>query len=406
MNWLFIGFFLPTLALYVHYSRSEGSYLNALTGLTLLKCVTEFALEPIAYNLEIFDYSVGTFFQLYLASFIGYTMLVLGARRTAPHSDTVVPPSTVPALIPWIFLGLAFLLYLPIFIEFKDSLLDPRYIYEQTRTGYGIQFFGSALLTNCALILFLLSARRFHFVFIVLLIGFTLLKGSKGQILTGVLIYAIWAVYVLRKQFDVKRTVAGAALVSTMLAGSFVLNYRGEIDSLVLTIASYSDYNRNASMILEDEGALTYYGQLNFENIVYSKIPRALWPEKPKNFGAFLLAETYYPFLFELDQGAPSFGIGIYFADYGMFAYFFIAGAYFFTGRMLRYFISLCEQRASAFSFIMLLFFADVTLLPVGVGYFLLEHLLLAAGLQKLIEMLENHLDTTEYENDAIRGTV
>lgn len=405
MNWIFVGFFLPTLTLYVHYSRNEGSYLNALTGPTLLKCATEFALEPISYNLEVFEYSPGTFFQIYLASFIGYAMLILGALRKAPPSDTITPPSTVPAIIPWIFLGLAFLLYLPILIEFKDSLLDPRYIYEQTRTGYGIQFFGSALLTNCALLLFLLSARRFHFIFIVLLIGFTLLKGSKGQILTGVLIYVIWAVYVLRKRFDVKRTIVGAALVSTMLAGSFVLNYRGEIDSLVLTVASYSDYNRNASMILEDQGAPIYYGQLNFENIIYSKIPRALWPDKPKNFGAFLLAETYYPFLFELDQGAPSFGIGIYFADFGTLAYFFIAGANFFTGRMLRYFTTLCERHASVFSFIMLLFFADVTLLPVGVGYFLFEYLLLAACLQKLVFMFENQPNLIECQSDSIRGT-
>lgn len=405
MNWLFISFFLPTLALYVHYSRREGSYINALTGLTLLKCITEFALEPVAYNLEVFDYSAGTFFQLYLASFIGYAMLIIGARRTKTYSDTVARPCVVPAPMPWIFLGLAFLLYLPIFIEFQDSLLDPRYIYEQTRTGYGVQFFGSALLTNLALILFLLSKRRFHFIFIVLLIGFTLSKGSKGQILTDILIYAIWAVYVLRKHFDIKHTLAWAVLVSSILAGIFVLNYRGEIDSLVLTVASYSDYNRNASLILEDSDTQIYYGQLSYENIVYSKIPRALWADKPKNFGAFLLAETYLPLLFELDQGAPSFGIGIYFADFGVLAYLFIAGVHFFTGRMLRYFTGSCERRTSVFSFTMLLFFADVALLPVGAGYFLIEHLLLAAGLQKLVEMFENRSPVIARQNNVIGST-
>lgn len=401
MNWIFVGFFIPTFALYVYYSRGEGSYLNALTGPTLLKCATEFALEPLTYNLEVFDYSLSTFFKLYLASFIGYAMLVLGARRRYYPRKIMVQPKRIPAIMSWLTLVLAFLIYIPIFIEFQDHLLEPRYIYEQTRTGYGIQFFGSALLTNVSLILFLLSARRFHILFIIFLIGFILLKGSKGQLLTTVLIYAIWSVYVLRKRFDFKRTFAGATLVSIMLAGSFVLNYRGEIDSLLITIASYSDYNRNASMILEDQSPNIYYGQLNLENIIYSKIPRAMWAEKPKNFGAFLLAETYSPHLFELDQGSPSFGIGIYFADFGMLAYLFIAGAYFFAGRMLRYFIGMCERRASVFSFVMLLFFADVSLLPVGVGYFLFEYLLLAAALQKLSNMFENHPKVIKFQSNT-----
>jgi hypothetical protein len=404
MNWIFIGFFLPTLALYVHYSRREGSFLNTLTGLTLLKCVTEFVLEPVAYSLDVFNYTTASFFQLYLASFIGYSMLVLGARRSQTRTPVGNVRVVVPAILPWIFLGLAVLLYLPIFIEFRDFLLDPRYIYEQTRTGYGIQFFGSALLTNCALILFLLSTRRFHVPFIVLLIVFTMSKGSKGQLLTDILIYAIWAVYVLRKRFDVKRTIVGIVLVSTALAGAFVLNFRGQIDSLVLTMAGYSDYNRNATLILEDQNAPTYYGRLSFENVFYSKIPRALWPDKPKNFGAFSLAETYMPRLFELDQGAPSFGIGIYFADFGMLAYLFIGVVNFVSGRMLRYFIRLCERQASVFSFTMVLFCSDVMLLPVGVGYFLLEHLLLAAVLQKIVDMFGKHTGVPARQSNAIGG--
>ncbi|MGN6527487.1 MAG: hypothetical protein ACTHL8_13955 [Burkholderiaceae bacterium] len=385
MNAIFIGFGLLTAALYAVYSRGERSALNAITGMTVLKCITEFGLEPIACNLGIFDYRPWTFFQLYLASFVAYAALVAGALRSRRRGRVIARTHEVPAFMAWTCLLLAFLLYLPIFIEFRSSLLDPRYIYEQTRTGYGIQFFGSALLSNCSLVLFLLSRRRFHLPFLVLLIGFTLSKGSKGQVLTDILIYAIWAVYVLRRRYDFRRTLAGAAAVSAILAGVFVLNYRGEIGSLVLTVASYSDYNRNAALILEDRSAPLYYGRLSFENVVYSKIPRALWADKPKDFGEFILAENYFPDLFALDQGAPSFGIGVYFADFGSFAYLAIAAVYFFTGRMLRHFIRSCERRPKVFSFMMLLFFADVTLIPVGVGYFLLEHLLLAAIVQQLV---------------------
>lgn len=385
MNWIFIGFFLPTFALYVYYSRREGSYLNALTGLTFLKCCTEFALEPIAFNLGIFDYRVTTFFQLYLASFVAFAALIFGARRLKCRQPAILHQNIVPTLMPWIFFVLAILVYLPILIEFRDSIFNPRYIYEKTRTGYGAQFFGSALLANCSLILFLLSKRRFHFFFTLLLISFTLLKGSKGQLLTIILIYGIWSVYVLRKRFDVKRTLTLVVVVSAIMSAVFVFNFRGQIDSLLITMAGYSDYNRNASLILEDQGGKIYFGRLSFENFAYSKIPRSLWTEKPKNYGAFFLAENYFPKLFEIDSGAPSFGIGIYFADFGVLAYCFIAGVYYFTGRMLRHFIQSFESRASVLSFIMVLFFADISILPVGVGYFILEYLTLATLLQKLV---------------------
>lgn len=388
MNWIFGAFFFATMALYVIYARREGSYLNSITGFTLLKCVTEFVLEPLVYNLNIFEYNTSTYFQIYFATFVAYAALVLGALRSRKSITCGRPRDIVPAPMPWLLLAAAFVLYLPIFIEFKDSLLDPRYIYEQTRTGYGIQFFGSALLTNCALILFLLSKRRYHFLFIILLIGFTLSKGSKGQVLTDILIYVVWSIYVLGKRFGIRKTLFASIGLSVFLSAVFVLNFRGEIDSLPLTIASYSDYNRNAALIIEDRNAPLYYGRLCFEDFVFSKIPRVLWENKPKDFGSFLLAENYFPQLFAMDQGAPSFGIGVYFADFGSMAYLVIFLIYFSSGRLLRYFIRLCERDRSVFSFVMTLFCAGVTLLPVGVGYFLLEHLALAWLLQRVVSFL------------------
>ena len=385
MTWIFTGFGLLTLVAYLAYCRGERSYLNAITALTVLKCIVEFGLEPISYSVGIFDYQPATFFKIYLASFIGYGSLVLGALRKRPPTVAQNTTVLVPQALPWLFLAAAMLAYLPIFVEFHDHILDPRYIYEQTRTGYGIEYYGSALLMNCALILFLLSRRRQHLLFLFVLLAFTVSKGSKGQVLTDLMIYAAWAVYVLNKRFSLRQTLVGGVVAVAAMGALFVLNYRGEIDSLVLTVAGYSDYNRNASLVVEDDHAPIYDGMLSFENVVYSKIPRALWPGKPKDFGEFLLAEKYFPELFELDQGAPSFGIGVYFADFGALAYLAIAAVNFFSGRMLRYFIRSCERRPRVLSFTMLLFFSDVSLLPVGVGYFLIETLVLALLLQQLV---------------------
>lgn len=388
MNWIFIGFSIPTLLLYVGYSRQERTYLNALTGPTALKFAIEFALEPIAYNLGIFNYNVQNFFQLYLASFIAYLFFVLGAIPRRKRKLGQVKSVFVPKQVPWLFLLFAVLLFVPVLVEFRDSLLDPRYIYEKTRTGYGIQFFGSAIFANISLVLFLLSNRRYHWLFLVLLICFTLLKGSKGQLLTIMLIYAVWAVYVRKIRFDVKSSLTAVALVACIIVGAFTLSFRGEIESLILSVAGYSDYNRNASLVLADKGAVFEGGRLSFEDFVYSKVPRSVWPEKPKNFGAFFLAEKYYPEWFMLEQGAPSFGIGIYFADFGFFAFPIIAFVNLLNGFLLRYFIMHSQHKITVTNFIMILFFSGAVLMPVGAGYFLIEHLILAVILQKVVSVI------------------
>lgn len=386
MIWIFIGFGVATLIAYSWYSRGERSYLNAMTVATALKLIVEFGLEPISYEIGIFDYRPSTFLQIYLASYLAYIGMLVGAKRNISIIDQRRKFSPIVGdLIPWVFLAGSFLLYVPIFIEFRDHILDPRYIYEQTRTGYGLQYFGSGLLMNCSLVLYLLSARRFHAIYIFSFLLVALSKGSKGQVLVGLMIYIIWAVYVLGRRFSLARTLVGASVAVGAMGLLFALNYRGEIESLVLTVAGYSDYNRNASLIIEDPKPEVYWGRLSFENVVYSKVPRAIWPSKPKNFGSFYLAEEYFPRLFEMDQGAPSFGIGTYFADFGTFAYVVVFLVNYLSGILLRYFAQRCDRSPSVMSFMMLLFFSDVVLIQAGVGYFVVETFILAILLELIV---------------------
>src|SRR5260370_29273112 len=62
-------------------------------------------------------------------------------------------------LVAWICLGLAVLIYVPLLMQFREFLLDPREIYKLTPTRFGPQFYIFSILAYLALTLILFSQR-------------------------------------------------------------------------------------------------------------------------------------------------------------------------------------------------------------------------------------------------------
>src|SRR4029077_9354143 len=83
-------------------------------------------------------------------------------------------------------LSIGLLLYIPVLIQFSEFIFDPRQIYTQTRTGFGIRAFASSTLAYLAVILILFSKRsKTVKIFTILLAtGLLSLHGSKGQVLS------------------------------------------------------------------------------------------------------------------------------------------------------------------------------------------------------------------------------
>ena len=385
MIYIFLIFGFLTLAVFFVYSKYEGGVLNAFFIFTLLKFAVEFVLEPISWWNDIYSYRPDVFFKIYLISFIFYAGIVLGAIRfrRRPSAVKSVKFQAISEKLAWLLLASAFLLYFPILFEFREYIFEPRYIYEQTRTGYGLQFFGSALLTYAALISFLFSTRRKHILFLMLCSAFILLKGQKGQFITGCAIYIVWFFYVKNVRLGVAKTSVIAAFGVGAFTALFALNYRGEIESLLFVIAGYSDYNRNAALVLQDPQLQPYGGQIIAEGFVLSKIPRVIWEGKPKNFGPFRLADRYFPEWFELDQGAPAFGVGVLYADFGEFSYLFALLGGLISGSIFKFFLRRFLAHPGILYFVMVLFCSGIELIPAGIGYFILEHFLFAYLLNK-----------------------
>ncbi|MBS1813495.1 MAG: hypothetical protein JSS87_01330 [Acidobacteria bacterium] len=273
-------------------------------------------------------------------------------------------------------------------IKFREYLFSPREIYVQTRTGYGLYFFVSILLCNIGFILYLFKENKtkigtiFYFSICTILLYF---HGTKGSIVTLLLVYILYQVHVNRKAISLSR----ALTISFILSGALILLFsafkKADNDApLFLSIAGYADYTRNAIMVIDSPPPkYPYLGRIAFEEEVYSRIPRALMPNKPKNFGSYHLAEYYFPSWFEGDTGSPSFGIGVQYADFGPFILFILPLLYGLAAYITCGIIKLNERQRRVDLFIVMLFFAGIVIMPLGSGYLLPETLVFAYFLQK-----------------------
>ncbi|HEX8553569.1 MAG TPA: hypothetical protein VF695_02575 [Sphingomonas sp.] len=386
---MFLLFGSATIALFLFYSRKVGSIVNAVTIFTGIKLTIEFVLEPIAYLLNLFVYDFRSIFLINLLSFCGYAMFIVGllvAKQAANPPRRFAQPNYL--VVAWLLLGGAWALYAPVLIEFSYLITEPRRIYELTRTGYGVYTFGSALLSFVAYVVFLMSSKRQAFLFYIPLLVLLALKGTKGQFIILAAIFVIAKVYLEGFRYSLTRSVLYGAIAGTALVYLFAFNYRGEIDNVFVTIAEYSDYNRNGALVLQDETAGYYHGEIMVETLWIPKIPRTVWPNKPKIFGEFRLAVQYYPSWFLQDQGSPSFGVGVYVADFGWWAFLVYPLIQFGCGLLLGYSLNRLIVKPSAFYFVLAVYLSGSNLLASGSGSYLVEHAIIGLGLAALLGLV------------------
>jgi hypothetical protein len=146
-------------------------------------------------------------------------------------------------------------------------------------------------------------------------------------------------------------------------------------------ISKYSDYTRNAMLVIDSHYPLQY-GRLTIESNTLGVVPRQLMPGKPKNFGPFALAEEFYPEWFDSDTGSPAFGVGLQYADFGSWAIVYLALVAALRGWLARIFVNRLAFTKHPADFFMLVFLADISVFPTGVGWLLPEALLVTVFLR------------------------
>jgi hypothetical protein len=372
---------------YLVLSKYEGSSINILTPFFVM-AIPAYYLLPLAYlNLFGVEGSIYAHFWVYSALVAEPLAFVYAYTRTGDKVIRLPGASSYSnfGLVSLLCLGSGILLYAPVLLQFHEFIFDPRQIYAQTRTGFGLQAFVSSTLAYLAVILVLFSKRSKTFkVFTVLLAtGLLSLHGSKGQVLSVISILLLYYVYVLGRKVTLARS-----MVVYMCTGIIVLLLFAATMSLgedaadaLEAISKYSDYTRNAMLVIDSHYPLQY-GRLTIESNTLGVVPRQLMPGKPKNFGSFALAEEFYPEWFDSDTGSPAFGVGLQYADFGSWAIVYLALVAALRGWLARIFVNRLAFTKHPADFFLLVFLADISVFPTGVGWLLPEALLVAVFLR------------------------
>ncbi|MCW5912288.1 MAG: hypothetical protein KIT62_14555 [Cyclobacteriaceae bacterium] len=323
------------------------------------------------------DYGYLIVFLLYTIEFAGFVVGYLVIKRST--TIKLVKTTSLPSIFAWMILLVSFAIYLPVLLKFSQYLISPREIYVRTRTGYGLNYFGSLFFANLSFLVFLFSRRMsffFKILFFVILFFVLGMHGSKGAFVTIFFIYLMYLAYIKNIDQSLSKTFYYVLVFSVLMVSLFyfTLPETMKVD-FFKSMVNYSDYTRHAVMVVDDPPDVQY-GKLLFEDNVISLIPRAIYPQKPKDFGSFYLSKYYFPEWFYGDTGSPAFGVGTYFADFregSLIVMLFISIC---IGMLTKIFVNRAVKYKSSSDFIMLMFFAGVPLLNLGAGYLLIPHLI------------------------------
>jgi len=396
---------------YIFVSRREGSYVNILTPSALVG-IPAFYLLPLIY-IHLFQPEGTAYAYEYIYATLAVQNIAFAYFYIRTNGKLIRLPFRFGRANFWAFsivcVILAGLVYVPILLEFPQYILNPRQIYAETRTGFGASSFTSATLAFLGVIFVLFSDRsrlRKGLVIAAALVVLSL-HGSKGQILEAVFFMLFYFLYVKGKRFSLGAAVIGAAFVSgtvlLLFAASMTL---GESPmEVVQSISEYSDYTRN-DMLVIDSHLPPQFGRLVLESNTISVIPRVLMPSKPKNFGAFYLAEEFFPERFDADTGAPAFAIGVHYADFGWLAIVYLGCFSALTGWLARISVNRLRITHHPADLILVAFMADVTLFPVGGGGWFFPETLLVVLLVRYISCFGADTVYREHVSARVSGAL
>jgi hypothetical protein len=374
------------LGAYIFVSRREGTYVNILTP-ALIVSVPAFYLLPLIYN-ELFGSPGSTFAFVYVYLTFAVENLVFAFFYTRQRVRPICLPFGFGYKNFWLLsvagVILAGLLFVPLLLEFREYIFEPRRIYELTRTGFGAFFYVSSTAAYLASILALFSRQSLFRKALVLLASSLVLflHGSKGQLLNLLLLVILFAIYVQRHKLKLLPAVMACLGLGAVLIGLFAATMvLGGPMEAIETVSEYSDYTRNAMLVIDSNFPLQY-GRLTWESNVVALVPRVLMPDKPKDYGAFYLDAEFFPLSLERDQGVPAFGIGVQYADFGWLAIVYLAFFAALSGWLARVSVARLRRTRHPADFVLVAFFAGISLFPIGVGWPLPETLLVAMCLR------------------------
>lgn len=359
------------------------SFIHILTPFFLINIASSLFFDYVYFKIFTSDISIKTLVQIYniiILNWLGFFLGFCCKRKKKTQLSKNLNQIKYPKVLSWLLLVLAVILYMFVLVPNYDLANNPRDIYSLTRTGNGLYYYSSMTLMYLSVIFYLFSyntKKKETFVFISILVCLLSIYGSKSPLISILFIVLIYYIYVKKQKYGLMKGIPVLLSIITVVIFAFKITKPDSnfTDSLK-SISVYTDYNRNAALVIEDPFPSSN-GMLFLEDIIYSIIPRQVMPSKPKNFGSFKLSEFYYPDWFNKDCGSPAFGVGLYLSEFKNYAGTIMFVASFFNGFILNRITTNQNNKNKVSNFILVLFFSGVSIVQLGVGFQVLPIIIL-----------------------------
>lgn len=253
------------------------------------------------------------YFVIFLAFY--FFIKILSINKNQNHNTFLKKPSKFAKIF---FLFALFFFTILVIHSGGVFLTNPRYGYQYFRRGIGFVWVFYIFMVGITYY-FLMIKRKpnsLKVLFFVILMFFT---GSKKLILDVFLKSYLTYLYhgIKLKKWQIILAIIILILGMLKLFGQF-----GAQQDLIVRMAAYFDFMRNASRAFEDyaNGTLPCTcGTITLSDF-WTYVPRAIYPDKPVAFGHSWLVGYYYPHL-AASGHYPSFGILTHeFVDFRWFA--------------------------------------------------------------------------------------
>lgn len=373
---IILGFFVLSIFIFISYKQQ-----NIVNG--LLICTASIivfnVILPVTYQLYNPQVKLNYMYILiyygvyYVAIASGYYIFVKSKKfENIINIDVDYKSSKI---FKYIILFMVFLICALVVVNVPvDYLKNPRLLYENTRLGFGHIYFLLAMLLNIYFIFSMFTEKKYYYMIIVfVLLYFT---GSKSRMLIPIEMFFLYYFYVKTKdRNNIKKIVLWGSGIIICFLGIFIMTsyYLPDrsINTIVNSLANYSDYNRNFLQLVDkmSETKEYFHGLISTENNFVSLVPRVLWENKPTIFGSFRLSYMIYPEWTLLFQGAPSFGsFGAIFADFGHLSIIFIFIQNFVIGGLIAITEKMFIRKKNPVTFMIFLVFMGILVVDIGIS--------------------------------------
>ena len=364
-------FFLYFLYIYLK-DRSLVSLSFVYAAPFFILNILFFSLSFSVYDL---DFSLDHFIII-LIYFLSFVLFSFGLRCGAYKSATlklynIRKNSKISFLILITYLLVFYWIYL-----YSDFLPNFRLTYELSRhDGNAFIWFVTFVMINLSVVssIFFYNGigRIIHLTFLSL--GYIVIGTKFGVIFLGISVLTYSVLF-----FGFKLTFSrNFFLILFICITPFLLFYYFHVPSFEMILPyliGYTDYTFNASSLLSID---PYWGQINFENNLYSRIPRFIFPSKPFFFGDYRLVNDLS--LTHNNTGFPSFGYwGSLIADFGYFSIFIISFISFFKGFFISYLLKGSLILHSFVKYVLVLILLGYPLVSLGSTHLIVETILLS----------------------------